>query len=265
MHLLITRPEPDASAMRDMLQAEGITADVAPLLEIVIDTPDAVLLARASVLVVTSRNGLRALERARIPSDVLSRPLLVVGRGTGEAARRMGFADVTVGPATAKDLLPLITAAWRERIVPAAGGADPGPVVHLSGDKLSFDLKPHLAGLGIPLVHDTVYRSQPVKSLPPVVQATLAASGYDGVVLMSPLTAETFVDLVVAKGLAEGARRAAYLCLSQGIADRVAPLGVRNVTVAVRPNIEEMVALIRDLAAKSAAMSPPGDQSDTMS
>jgi uroporphyrinogen-III synthase len=49
MHLLITRPEPDASAMRDMLDEEGVTADVAPLLEIAVDVPDAAMLIRAAM------------------------------------------------------------------------------------------------------------------------------------------------------------------------------------------------------------------------
>lgn len=262
MHLLITRPEPDASAMREMLEAEGITSDVAPLLEIRIDVPDAALLAQACAIVVTSRNGLRALEVSPLLPGLLSRPLLVVGRGSGEAAREIGFRDVTVGPATAKDLVPLIVAAWREKIMPSSGAAERGIVVHLSGDKISFDLGPPLAAAGIPFARDTVYRSRAAAQLPAAVAETLRLGGYDGVVLMSPLTADTYVHLVLANGLADAARGAACLCLSQGIADRLVPLQVQQVKVTTKPNIEEMLALIRDLAAQSPAMSPPGVKCD---
>lgn len=262
MHLLITRPEPDASAMREILAAEGITADVAPLLEIAVEVPEEALLAKASAIVVTSRNGLRALEASPKLADLLFRPLLVVGRGSGQAARATGFQDVTVGPATAKDLVPLIITAWREKILPLSGNATPGPVVHLSGDKISFDLEPPLTAVDIPFVRDTVYRSRAVARLPAAVAETLRLGGYDGIILMSPLTADTYLDLVLGSGLADGARTPAYLCLSPGIAGRLAPLGAEHVKVAAKPNIEEMLALIRELAAQSPAMSPPGAKSD---
>lgn len=262
MHLLITRPEPDASAMREMLLGLGITVDLAPLLEIMVDVPDAALLAQASALVVTSRNGLRALEASPLLPGLIDRPLMVVGRSTGLVARGLGFRDVTVGPATAKDLVPLILSAWREKIVPASGGSPLGAVLHLSGDKISFDLEPPLRAAGIALHRDTVYRSQVVKCLPPAVCDTLRRGEYDGVVLMSPLTADTYVDLVGKYELAEGARKPTYLCLSRGIADRLEQLKAEKVKVAAKPNIEEMVALIRDLAAQSPPMSPPGNNSD---
>ena len=259
MHLLITRPEPDATAMRETLQAEGLSADVAPLLEIAVNMPDATLLKRASALVVTSRNGLRALEGFPGLTDLLARPLLVVGRATGVAARDLGFQDVSVGPATAKDLVPLIIAAWRNKILPASHAAKlpeiaagmPGPVVHLSGDKISFDLAPPLAQAGIPLERTTVYSSQPAQQLPQNVAETLARSGYDAVILMSPLTADTYIDLVLERGLTAGARKAEYLCLSRGISERLVRLGAGKLKIARKPNIEEMVALIRETAAQS--------------
>lgn len=262
MHLLITRPQPDASAMRELLAGEAITSDVAPLLEITVDIPDADLLRQASALVVTSRNGLRALEASPLLPEMLARPLLVVGRGSGAAARAIGFRDVTVGPATAKDLVPLICAAWGEKIGRVSGVAAPGPVLHLSGDKISFDLEPPLGEAGIPFARETVYRSQPVARLPAQVAERLRRGGYDGVILMSPLTADTYVELVLANGLADGARAAEYLCLSRGIAGRLAPLGAKHVKVTAKPNIEEMLALIRELAAQSPDMSPPGAKSD---
>lgn len=253
MHLLITRPEPDASAMREMLEAEGLTADVAPLLEIKVSVPDAEILKRASAFVVTSRNGLRALELYPDLSRLILRPLLVVGRATGAAARELGFQDVTVGPATAKDLVPLIIAAWREKILPAVREAEgsPGPVVHLSGDKISFDLAPPLAQAAVSYERTTVYSSRPARQLPRNVAETLARSGYDAVILMSPLTADTYLDLVAARGLMDGARNAEYLCLSNGIAERLITLGAQKIKVARKPNIEEMVALIRETAAQS--------------
>ena len=263
MHILITRPEPDASETRRLLEGEGHTADVAPMLEISVGAPESDLLAAASALVVTSRNGLRSLEQADLPEGLLSLPVLVVGRSTGAAARALGFRDVTVGPATAKDLVPLIVAAWTEKIV--AKGGVPGPVLHLSGDKISFDLLPPMTQAGIAFARSTVYHSSPARDLPTHVRACLERGGYDAIILMSPLSADTFVQLVMRLQLAEGARRAAYVCFSNGIAQRLASLGAEQVYVAAKPNIEEVLALISSLAAQSGPLSPPGKKSDSNS
>lgn len=261
MHILITRPEPDATEMQKMLSIRGISSDVAPLLEITIEPPPAALAREASALVVTSRNGLRALARLPALAEHLHRPLLVVGSGTGAAARELGFTDVTVGPATAKDLVPIIISAWREKIAPSM--ATPGPVLHLAGDKISFDLSPPLAAAGIPFRRATVYHSKPSDRLPDRVVSCLDRSGYDAIVLMSPLTAETFVDLVRKTGMAAAAKQPTYLCLSKGIAAIAATLGAQKLRLAAKPNIEEMLALISELAALSPRLSPPGDESDT--
>lgn len=267
MHILVTRPEPDASQMRALLMAQGHTADIAPLLDITVTAPDEQSLAGISALVVTSRNGLRALERSEGLARLLPLPLLVVGRGTGAAARAMGFADVTVGPATAKDLVPLIIAAWRDKILPACCAPDaglPGPVLHVAGDKISFDLIPPLAEAGIPLRRVTVYHSSPATRLPDAVKRCIAGRGYDGVLLMSPLSAQTYIHLVADAGLSEPARDVAYLCLSKGIADILAVLGTPRVLIAAKPNVEEMVVLVRNLAAQSAPLSPPGVENDNI-
>lgn len=267
MHILVTRPEPDASEMRAQLMAQGHTADIAPLLNITITAPSAQSLAGISALVVTSRNGLRALELATGLPRLLHLPLLVVGRGTGAAARAMGFTDVTVGPATAKDLVPLIISAWREKILPARSAPDvvlPGPVLHVAGDKISFDLIPPLAKADVPLERITVYSSAPATALPEEVERCIARRGYDGVLLMSPLSAQTYIRLVADAGLAAPARDAAYLCLSKGIADILAALGGSRILIAAKPNVEEMVVLIRNLAAQSASLSSPGVENDNI-
>lgn len=260
MHALITRPEPDASQMQRQLAAEGITSDVAPLLTITTTAPDTVDLDGISALVVTSRNGLRSLEglpQAAL-APLLGLPLLVVGRGTGAAATALGFRDLTVGPASAKELLPLIIAKWREHIAPADPHA--GPVLHIAGDKISFDLGPPLAAAGVPFRRVTVYRSEPATALPVEVVRGLREGAYDAVMLMSPLSARTYVHLVRSLGVAATPRPEAYLCLSKGIADELATLGRVRTRVAARPNIEEMVVLVRQLAAELAALSPPGEK-----
>ncbi|MCB1522149.1 MAG: uroporphyrinogen-III synthase [Hyphomicrobiaceae bacterium] len=242
----MTRPEPDASEMRDRLAGMGHTADVAPLLQISLTPPPAAAFEGVTGLVVTSRNGLRALATSQALPGLLALPLYVVGRATGAAARELGFADVTVGPATAKDLVSIIVGAKGTVTV----GDGPRRLLHLSGDKISFDLVPPLAEEGVQLDRITVYRSQTADAMADAVIAALREGRYDAVVLMSPLTAETFVHLVLREGLAEAAAVPAYLCLSRGIADVIRRLSPAKVMVAARPVAEDVLALVHDLASQ---------------
>lgn len=246
MHLLITRPEPDASEMREVLLREGHTADVSPLLDIELLPPPAAAFEGIGGLVITSRNGLRALAESPALPSLLARPVFVVGTGTARAARALGFTSVTLGPAAAKDLLPVILAVWPS-VAPANG---PRELLHVSGDKLSFDLEPPLAAAGITLRRQIVYRSHIATSLAPEALEGVRRTAYDAVVLMSPATAEAYLHIVTVNGLVAEAGHPTYLCLSRGIAQCLAPLGKARVKVAARPNIEETVALVRELAAE---------------
>ena len=253
MHVLITRPEPDASEMREALAREGHTADVAPLLEIALEPPPADVFEGIAGLVVTSRNGLRAIAASPALPKLLHLPLFVVGSGTAKTARELGFTDVMLGPAAAKDLLPVILEGF-PRLAMAKGLA--GDLLHVSGDKLSFDLAPPLQEHGITLRRRIVYRSVPASGLAPEVLAQLKRRAYDAVVLMSPVTAQTYLHHVGVNGLTEAARHPAYLCLSGGIAQSLTPLGAVRVRVAAKPNIEEAVALVRHLAEELERRSP---------
>lgn len=252
MHLLITRPEPDASEMREVLVREGHSADVSPLLDIVLQEPPPEVFEGIGGLVVTSRNGLRAIAgsiaRSTALPGLLALPMFVVGSGTERAARELGFKSVTLGPAAAKDLVPVILEAWPR--LARETGAEGRPLLHVSGDKLSFDLAPPLAAAGIALRRSIVYRSEVAVDLTPAALEGLAGRRYDAVILMSPATAEAYLHIVEVNGLSEAARHPTYLCLSSAIAACLARLGGARTRVAARPRIEETVALVRELAAE---------------
>lgn len=239
MHVLVTRPAADAAEFKARLGALGHTVHIDPLVAIEPTAPANLEPGAARALAVTSRNALRALEHHPALSRLRTLPMFAVGPGTTELARRLGFADVQTGPATAAGLVAPLAAAG-------------GPVLHLRGEKTAFDLAGALSAEGIAVSEAIVYRQVPSDGLKPETIAALNDGSLDTVVLMSPLTAATWLALVRRAGCDDAAARLRYACLSEGIAAAVSALGAET-RVAARPNAEEMLALVVAMAAQSGA------------
>lgn len=119
MTLLILRPEPGASATAARARALGLHPIVAPLFEIrrlAWDAPDP---ARFDAVAMTSANA------ARHGGAALARythlPLFAVGETTAEAARAIGFHEVSTGRDDAAALGEMLAAAGKLRVLHVAG------------------------------------------------------------------------------------------------------------------------------------------------
>lgn len=234
MRILVTRPEPDAQAQAETLAARGHEAVLAPLL-IVETIPGAPLgLNGAQAVIVTSRNTLRALADHPDREQALRLPLFAVGEASAVKAMKLGFADVTAGTNTAQGLLPLI-----------AGALDPkaGPLVHLSGENLAFDLKAALEAQGFKVARQILYRAVPAPELPAEALAALREGRLDAAIFMSPRTAQTFADLLDLHGAVTQGKRLVCYCLSQAVAEVLMPHRFA-VRVAASPREEDVLALL---------------------
>jgi uroporphyrinogen-III synthase len=234
MHVLVTRPEAESAELKNKLEAMGHTVSSCPLLTIAYDAPP-LNLQGIQAFIATSRNGLQGLARSPEIAFARSLPLFAVGPGTAALARDLGFSSVIEGPGRAEDLVPLIAASLEP---------DGGPLLHASGDKIAFDLVGALAAQGFDVRREIVYRSVATAALDARVAAAIKAGTVDAVILMSPRTANVFMDLVAAAGLSAEARRLRFYCLSTAVADTLAPLGASKVKVARQPNSEEMLAAL---------------------
>jgi uroporphyrinogen-III synthase len=241
MRLLVTRPEPDATRQAAILTARGHEPVIAPLLLIEPEKDVSLDLDGAQALIVTSRNALRALASHPDLAASLRLPLFAVGEATAKAATELGFAKVTTGPGTGEDLSRLI-----------AGTLDPksGPLVHLAGETVAYDLNSALKAKGFTLRQPVLYRAVPATRLLERVLSLLNAGTLDGVVLMSPRTAAIFAALVVRHDVVTQASRLDCYCLSAAVAQAVEPLKARAI-VAARPREEDVLALISPEAASS--------------
>jgi uroporphyrinogen-III synthase len=240
MHILVTRPEADAAALKLPLEAMGHRVSLAPMMTISFEGAEPIGVSSCTALIATSRNGLRGLEHqlAKLNLNMFNVPLYAVGPGTASLAKSLGFMNVIEGPATAADLVPLFVR-----------DLDPSKdiLVQLAGDTLAFDLKEALTPLGFCLHQPVVYRSVPASELPPSVAQDLAEGRIDAIVLMSPRTAQTFVNLVVEQGLAHAARKTSYICLSAAVLSQLDALQPVRTVVALKPNLEETLGAVRRL------------------
>lgn len=239
MHLLITRPEPDADAFRAQLEALGHQVTSEPLLKIEHLPISADALDNAAGLVVTSRNGLRALAASPAMATARQLPLLAVGPGTAALARELGLTRITEGGGTASDLIPVIADTARSLN---------GTLIHVRGEQVAVDLKGALRSDGVELREIVAYRAVPAQALQPPTQELLASGAIDAVILMSPRAGAIFAQLVAAAGLRQAVHNLSFLCLSPAVAASVEPLAPARVEVADGPNSAGVLGAVTRVA-----------------
>lgn len=252
MRLLVTRPEPDATALRAHLIAQGHDVLIEPLITIRFDNADPIELDDVQALIATSRNGLRALAESPALEQARFLPLFAVGPGTAATARGLGFEHVIKGPGTGRELVDFII---------AHAEVNGGPLLHLAGDVLAYDFARELARLGYHVLKPVVYETEPATRLSGSTAARLANGQIEGVLLLSPRTASIYAALVKAHGLTEAVRRGvAHYCISAAAAARLEELAPVKVEIAAQPNLQEVLALTARATSQSGQIYNPKRQ-----
>jgi len=163
--VLITRPEPEASATAARVAALGHVPLVDPMLAIrPLDGPP-LDLSGVQALVCTSVNGVRALA-ARTAER--TPPLYAVGARTASEARAVGFWDVIDADGDVGALAALL-----------AGRVDParGALLHAAGAEIAGDLAGALAPHGIALRREVLYEAVTADALMPERRARWTWAG----------------------------------------------------------------------------------------
>ncbi len=245
MHVLVTRPETDAAELKAALEAQGHEVTVEPLLTIEAIRVEASAFDGAKGVIATSRNSLRALAAGEALARAAKLPVFAVGPATAELARELGFQGITAGEGSASDLI---------RLIVNSKVGEKGPLVHVAGEEVTFDLGAELGSRGIEVRKVTAYRAVAAGSLRPQTARAIADGALDAVVLMSPRTAAIFVELVGKAGLAEPGRRLAYVCLSANVAGALKGLAPARVNIAVRPNSSAILEAVARVATHSSGV-----------
>ncbi len=233
MHLLITRPRNDAEALAAELAEHGITSAIEPLLEIR-NLDAAVDFKGVQAILITSANGARALAAA---SPERNLPVFAVGDGSAQTARDLGYGQVESAGGDVDDLAALVGRSLKP---------EGGTLLHAAGSALAGDLGGAMVDIGFDYRRVVLYEAVKSDGLSEACRSTIAADGFDGVLLYSPRTARSFADLVAKAGLVDRCAAMTAYCLSGAVHQAASDLPWGRMAVAETPDQAALLSLLMD-------------------
>lgn len=234
MRLLLTRPRADSEPLAATLRAAGHRCQVSPLLEVTVDRAAALPLEDVQALLITSANGIRALEERPVPRDL---PVYAVGHASARAAQEAGFHHVHSADGTVEDLA---------RLVSETGTPENGRLLHVAGSAVAGDLAGALGRNGYEVRRAVLYEARTADHLDADLLAALDSRQIDGALFFSPRTITTFVRLLTRAGREATARSLVLFALSSAVAMAGAPLVWRQIVVARHPRQDDLLAAVEE-------------------
>lgn len=234
MHLLLTRPEPDAGRTAQALRALGHTVTISPLMR-VRPLPDVRLPKRRyQAVLATSSNAVRVLLDHTERDLFADCPLLAVGDRTALMARRAGFAGAQSAGGSVDDLVALAGSTCRP---------DVGPLLYLAGQARTGDLEGRLEDIGFTVDMRVVYEMEDTGGLSETAIDALHAGEIDGVLIYSQQSAAAFALALRAAGLAPLSGVHGF-CLSEAASRPLATVFEGPVHVAEKPDQVHLFATV---------------------
>jgi uroporphyrinogen-III synthase len=220
LNILITRPEPGASATAARLQTLGHNPILLPCLTI---TPrPAKLPETPAALIITSLQAIPAL-----PAAYATLPVFCVGDATAARLREAGFQTVHSASGDAEDLSRLIIAHHL-----------PGTHLLAVGERHGQRLASQLRQAGLKNSRRAVYTASPVRTLPGHTATALATA--HAALFYSAETARAFTRLTPPH-----TATIAALALSPAVAAPLQGLPWSEIRVAVAPTEADLLALLK--------------------
>jgi len=220
VNILVTRPEPGATATAARLTELGHNPILLPCLTII--AKPARLPETPAAIVITSGQAIQAL-----PAAYQALPVFCVGDATAARLREAGFAAVLSAAGDAEDLARLIIA---HRL--------PGTHLLAAGQRHGQRLAAQLRQAGIKTIRRAVYAARPVKTLPAATAAALATT--DAALFYSAETVRAFARLTPPH-----TETIAALALSRAVAAPLQGLPWSEIRVALAPTEADLLALLK--------------------
>lgn len=237
MKILVTRPEPDGSRLGERLEAAGHEPLLEPLMSVGYLEGEGDIAAdfkQAQAIAFTSANGVRALARV---FEGRSLPVFAVGAATAAAATREGFARVHEAGGDVNHLAARIGTMLEP---------EDGTILHIAGSVVAGDLAGSLASFGFHIERRVLYDTSAAQALSPQVINAITDGSLDALMVYSPRTGRILVNLVSEAGLEGKMAALTCYCLSDNVADAVAPLPFGECLVADSPDEDALLDLLHE-------------------
>ncbi len=189
MKLIVTRPEPAASMTAEKLRALGHEVAVSPVLEIVA-TETKMPNHDFSMIIITSTNALRVLEKQGFEQSLLDIPIYVVGGKTAQKASGLGFRNVQSAAGNAKNLVELIKSR------PPSSQPSQKPALYICGKHSTSEFTDDLSNIGLNIRTWINYKANLVDQLTNNSIDFLNSGDPVGILLYSARSARQFSNLV---------------------------------------------------------------------
>lgn len=232
MRLVLTRPRDDSERSAVALRGRGHDVLIAPLMRV--ETIDAAIRPHWGAVIITSANAAVALADHPARNALVKLPLYAVGQRSADAARAVGFTNVTSAGGDLRDLLRTITSSRPDA---------KAPLLYLAGEDRAGDLIGDLEVHGIAAELAVVYRAV-TAPFPPDLIVALKAGEVDGVLHFSRRSADNYLEGAKKAGIAAQALTVRHFCLSAQVAEPLAAAGVASITLAKRPDEAALIALV---------------------
>ncbi len=222
MNVLVTRPEPGASATAARLTAMGHNPILLPCLTI---TPRAPALPETpAAIIVTSGQAIPAL-----PAGYKNLPVFCVGDATAARLREAGFCSVLSAAGDAADLFKLVTAHGL-----------PGAHLLAVGERHGQLLARQLRAAGLTVIRRAVYTASPIRCLAPDAADALAGESLDAALFYSAETVRAFARLRPPR-----TETVTAFALSAAVAAPLQGLPWSAIRVALSPTEADLLALLK--------------------
>lgn len=242
MHLLVTRPEPDAERTASVLRARGHRVTIAPVLRAETIPGADFGGGPFAAVVMTSANAARAIADHPRRDELLALPVFTVGRHTAEAAGAAGFPNVASADGGWRELVRLVASKTQTQTKTKAK-AKVTRLLYLPAERPAGDVAGVLTALGRTVETVVLYRTVANPDAARQLRAAFA-DGVDGVLHYSPRSAQAFLSAARSAGALEAVLKATHYCLSTGIAAPLEAAGATTVRIARRPKEAALVELL---------------------
>lgn len=230
MSILVTRPEPEASATQARLMALGLTAVVAPVL-IISPTHQLAPLGSYHAALATSANALRLMS-PRLRRQLVNTPIYCVGNKTAEAARAQGFRDLRIAEGDGHHLAALTVKDFPHS----------GHLLYLTGTPRKSILEDELRAAGLDVLAIDLYHADPVVEWPNTTKR--AVQSVTQILHYSRASAEALLAIVARDSFLSRLHTVDHLCLSTDVAIALRNGGCAKIAIAAQPNEAALFDLI---------------------